>query len=147
MKVKIKIFDDKLNVIPQIQTAGAGAMDVVASEVNHYHPLKVEYKLGFGVELPSGYRLMVQPRGSFTKTDWVMQNGPGLVDEDFRGNITMKFHYVGKRDIGSVVPPFEAGDRIGQCYIEAVIPVEWEVTEELTKTERGEGAYGSTNSK
>lgn len=39
---------------------------------------------------------------------------------------------------------YEVGDRVGQMIIMPYPTIEFEQAEELTKTERGEGGYGST---
>lgn len=41
--------------------------------------------------------------------------------------------------------PFKTGDRIGQIYLEEVLPIEFIEVDELSSTERGSGGYGSTN--
>ena len=40
--------------------------------------------------------------------------------------------------------PFKVGDRIGQIYLEEVIPIEFEEVEELSETIRGTGGFGSS---
>lgn len=40
--------------------------------------------------------------------------------------------------------PFKVGDRIAQMYLEEVIPIEWDETDEFEQTARGTGGFGST---
>jgi len=42
------------------------------------------------------------------------------------------------------LPKYEVGDKIGQIKLGLTIPMEFEEAEELGKTSRGDGAYGST---
>ena len=41
----------------------------------------------------------------------------------------------------------EAGERIAQMVVARHEQVEWELTEELAESERGEGGFGSTGKK
>ena len=40
---------------------------------------------------------------------------------------------------------YKVGDRIGQVYLEEVIPIEFEEVKKLSETKRGTGGFGSTN--
>ena len=40
--------------------------------------------------------------------------------------------------------PYKVGDRIGQIYLEEVIPMEFEIVKFLEPTTRDEGGFGST---
>lgn len=138
-KLKVKKLRDNAQ-LPVKGSSGAGAYDVFAAHVVETDIDEVVYYLGIAVEIPHGYRLMISPRSSFTKTKWVMQNSPGIIDSDYRGELMVKF-----RAIDVVADfPYKEGDRIGQCYLEEVIPIEFEIEEALNETQRGEGGFGST---
>lgn len=94
------------------------------------------YSTGIAVELPPGYCGLLMPRSSICRTGAVMCNGVGLLDEDYRGEITFKFYGACK--------PYNVGERIGQLVIMPVPAVEFEQVEALGETERGAGGYGST---
>jgi dUTP pyrophosphatase len=40
--------------------------------------------------------------------------------------------------------PYNVGDRIGQIYLEEVIDIDWEIVDELSESDRGEGGFGSS---
>lgn len=136
--------------IPKQATKLAGGWDVVVTEIDKSKFPLVVCKLGFALQPPTGYKVTLVPRSSLTKTSYVLQNTPGLGDADYTGEYMLKFRGI---PIGSLfggefmydVFPYEVGDRIGQIYLEEVIPVEFVEVDELTQTERGTGGYGSTD--
>lgn len=107
---------------------------------------------GLKVEIPNGYKLTIVPRSSITKTSWIIQNSPCLIDSGFRNEILIKFRntlsdlvrHTSKNLIEDF--PYKIGDRVAQCYLEEVIPIEFTVVDELSETERGEGGFGSSGS-
>jgi|688.fasta_scaffold32269_9 dUTP pyrophosphatase len=154
MLVKIKKLHPNA-VIPKQATELAGGWDVTVTEIE-----KIEYdlvicKLGFALQLPKNHRLILVPRSSLTKTKWVLQNSPGLGDEDFLQEYQFRFRAIpedinvfsdGAAAYGSLnYPkfPYKVGDRIGQVYLEEVIPMEFEIVEEFDVT-NDRGGYGST---
>ena len=155
MKVKFKRLH-KNSKIPQRATELAGGWDVTVTEIIEESPDFVICKLGFALELPIGYKLTLVPRSSLTKTKWILQNSPGLGDADYTGEYQYRFRalpigmntYYGGEIISDSpsyeIFPYEIGDRIGQVYLEEVIPIEWEEVEELSTTDRNTGGFGST---
>lgn len=153
MKVDFKKINEKA-IIPCRASEFAGGWDVVATEIEHVSKNFVICKLGFALALPSGYKLTLVPRSSLTKTNWVLQNSPGLGDEDYRGEYQFRFRCIpisinrsfGFNDIDLNYEkfPFEVGDRVGQIYLEEVIPIEFNIVEELSDSVRGEGGFGHT---
>jgi dUTP pyrophosphatase len=138
-------------VIPKQSTELAGGWDVVATEVISESKDFVIYKIGWAMQPPEGYKITLVPRSSLTKTKWVLQNSPGLGDADYRGEYQYKFRAIPNDIKHSVIPyldyepkPFLVGDRIGQIYLEEVIPIEFEEVSELPSTNRGTGGFGST---
>ena len=71
MIVKFKKLHPNVT-LPIAASEGAGAYDVTCTSVDHdVMSGKVTYGLGFAVEIPPGYRMMIQPRSGLTKTKWV----------------------------------------------------------------------------
>lgn len=88
------------------------------------------------------------PRSSLTKTRWFVQNMPGLGDADYTNEYQYRFRALPIEydlNFGLIYPefPYKIGDRIGQIYLEEVIPIEFTEVDELEETER-KGGYGST---
>lgn len=149
MNVKIKKLHPNA-VIPKRASELAGGWDVVATEIIQESDDFVICKLGFSLQPSPNCKITLVPRSSLTKTKWIVQNSPGLGDEDYRGEYQFRFRAIPeinvlKHSFWYPEFPYKVGDRIGQLYIEEVIPIEWEEVEELSTTERGEGGFGSTN--
>ena len=138
MQVKFKKLNDDA-VIPKYQTKSASGMDLTASE-EIFIPAGSRriVPTGLAVELEDGYEMQVRPRsGVSIKTDLTVMLG--TVDSDYRGEIGIIVHNTGK-----VFCVVKAGDRIAQGIICPVIQAKIEVVTELSETERGTGAFGST---
>ena len=88
--VKIKKFRENA-VIPFYSTEGSVCVDLVAAHIEKIDEDKVTVYFGFGVEIPEGYKITIQPRSSFTHKNWVLQNSPGQIDTDYRGELMAKF--------------------------------------------------------
>ena len=154
MEVKIKRLH-KDAVIPKQATELAGGWDVVATEIIQEANDFVICKLGFSLQPPPNYKITLVPRSSLTKTKWILQNSPGLGDADFVGEYQYRLRALPEIEQSDFTDgvwrldypefPFKAGDRIGQIYLEEVIPIEFIEVDELSSTERGSGGYGSTN--
>lgn len=146
----------ELAQLPKRATELAGGWDVVATEIIQESSDFVICKLGFSLQPPPNYKITLVPRSSLTKTKWVVQNSPGLGDADYLGEYQYRFRCIPSINYSFVNPdfldlfiyedfPYKVGDRIGQIYVEEVIPIEFKIVEELELTKRGEGGFGSTN--
>jgi dUTP pyrophosphatase len=69
----------------------------------------------------------------------VLSNSTGTIDQGFIGEITAVFYHILPN-----MPRYKVGDKIIQIKLGATESLEFEEVDELTKTERGEGAFGST---
>lgn len=147
VKIKIKLLEG--GIMPKKATEDAVCYDVFASEIENNEIGKYTVRLGFSTEIPKGWKGVIVPRSSQSKTFLTMLNSPGQVDSDYRGewmikltNIPKLNHY--EDDFCLTQIPFKVGDRVAQIYFEEVTDVEFEQVEELSDTERGEGGFGST---
>jgi len=152
VKVKFKRFHENAQ-IPKQATDLAGGWDVVVTEIIQESDNFVICKLGFGLQPPSNYKVTLVPRSSLTKTNWIVQNSPGLGDPDYLLEYQYRFRCI-PNGIYSNSPscnltyskfPYVVGDRIGQIYIEEIIPIEFEEVDELTSNSNRVGGFGSTN--
>ena len=95
---------------------------------------------GLFVELPEGYEMQIRPRsGLAAKHGITVLNSPGTIDADYRGEIKVILVNLSNE-------PFtiEAGERIAQMIVARYEQIEWQLTDELSSTERGAGGFGST---
>jgi len=104
---------------------------------------KVTIGTGIAVEIPEGHVGLLFPRSSISNTALRLSNSVGVIDSDYRGEISFKF------DINDKLSPnsYDVGDRCGQLVIMPIKVVELEEVSYLSKTKRGQGGYGSTGKK
>ena len=95
--------------------------------------------LGIAVEIPKGHMGLLVPRSSMSKTPLRCANSVGIVDADYRGEISIVYENVSCSDY-----MIFRGDRIAQLIIVPITVVDVEEVQTLSETERGTGGYGST---
>lgn len=141
MEIKIKKLVPEA-VIPSYANPGDAGMDLTAINMNTVLEDGygyIEYSTGLALEIPKGYAGLIFPRSSISKTGLFLANAVGLIDSGYRGEILLRFKYIA----GSTY--YKIGDRVGQIVI---IKLPWVVlkeVEELDKTKRGGGGFGSSD--
>lgn len=105
------------------------------------------------------FHVLIHPRSSLSKYNLMLANSVGLVDNDYRGMVICRFKYiwqpsnlkvdpnngfdiVGEIDISKI---YKKGDKIAQLVLEQTAMADWELVDDLTQTQRGEGGFGSTD--
>ena len=146
LKVRFKkLVEDA--VIPTYKTVGAAGMDITAirtEAIDYGNQLKAY--TGIAVEIPKGYVGLLFPRSSVVTTNNRLGNCVGVIDSDYRGEITFVFDNVDVNGdlISDYDYNYQAKDRVGQLVILPFPKVELEEVEELSDSERGTGGYGHT---
>jgi dUTPase len=131
----------------------------------------IEYETGLYVQ-PStqSHHLLLHPRSSNSKYNLLLANSIGLIDNDYRGQICVRFKYtwqpedlrmefktgnfsdeyprltgvmVGKVNMNKI---YKKGDVVCQILNENTTPIDWEFVDELNQTVRGDGGWGHTTS-
>ena len=134
MKVKIKKLH-KNAVIPKYAKQGDAGLDLTA--VNAYESGdQITYRTGLSIEIPDGYVGLLFPRSSIYKKGQFLTNSVGVIDSGYRGEIMLKF----TRSINQ----YTIGDRVGQIIILPYPQIEFEEVEQLSKSTRATGGFGST---
>ena len=95
--------------------------------------------LGIAVEIPKGYMGLLVPRSSMSKTPLRCANSVGIIDADYRGELSIAYENISCSDY-----TIFRGDRIAQLIIVPIAIVDVEEAQTLSETERGAGGYGST---
>ena len=98
--------------------------------------------VGTGVHLaiPTGYVGLLVPRSSLPhKYGVTLANSPGIIDSDYRGEVKLNLHNIGRKQ--AILP---AGQRVAQLLIMPVELAQFRVVDALPETVRGEGGHGST---
>jgi len=95
---------------------------------------------GIALEVPGGCAGLIYARsGMACKRGLAPANKVGVVDSDYRGEITVVLH-----NHGSVPQTICSGDRIAQFIITPVLTPAYVLTEELSDTVRSVDGFGST---
>lgn len=95
---------------------------------------------GISLEVPKGCAGLIYARsGMACKRGLAPANKVGVVDSDYRGEITVVLH-----NHGNTPQTIADGDRIAQFIITPVLTPAYVVAEELSDTERASGGFGST---
>ena len=142
VKVLIKKLDPKV-VIPSYKTKGASGMDLMAF-VKEKIVIKPQpsalIPTGLSVAFSEDYEIQIRPRsGLAAKNNISVLNTPGTIDSDYRGELKIIIFNHSKHDF--VV---NNNDRIAQMVLTPIAKMELEEANELPKTLRGEGGFGST---
>jgi dUTP diphosphatase len=95
--------------------------------------------LGIAVEIPKGHMGLLVPRSSMSKTPLRCANSVGIIDADYRGELSIAYENISCSDY-----TIFRGDRIAQLIIIPIAIVDVEEAQTLSETERGDGGYGST---
>ena len=95
---------------------------------------------GIAMEVPKGCAGLVYARsGLACKKGLAPANKVGVIDSDYRGEITVVLH-----NHGTAAQSIACGERIAQMVITPVLTPAYEEAEELSDTGRGQGGFGST---
>ena len=139
----MNIINKSTNELPSYGTPFSAGMDLRADleESITLHPLeRMMIPTGLFIELPPKTVGLVCPRsGLAAKHGISIVNAPGVVDEDYRGELKVIL-------INLSNEPFTInnGDRIAQLVITNYEQVSLELVDELHTTERGSGGFGHT---
>ena len=95
---------------------------------------------GLALEVPEGCAGLVYARsGLATKRGLAPANKVGVIDSDYRGEITVVLY-----NHGSEPQTIASGERIAQLIVTPVLTPAYTETDRLSETLRGTGGFGST---
>ena len=142
VRVLIKKLDPKVT-LPSYKTKGASGMDLMAfvkEEIVIKPQTSALIPTGLSVAFSEDYEIQIRPRsGLAAKNNISVLNTPGTIDSDYRGELKIIIFNHSNHDF--VV---ENNDRIAQMVLTPIAKIELEEANELPKTLRGEGGFGST---
>ena len=129
-------------ILPSYAYEGDAGLDLRANVDVDIAPF--ERKListGLAVAIPEGFAGFVQPRsGLALKSGLSMANTPGLIDAHYRGELKV---IAVNLDANEPIH-ISKGERIAQLVIQRVPVVSLMEVDELDKTDRGTGGFGSS---
>lgn len=142
----VKIKNTSQNNLPGYETPLSAGVDIRANNGENItlKPLeRVLVKTGLFLEIPTGYEAQVRPRsGLALKKGITVLNSPGTIDADYRGEVGVILV-----NLSNEIVTLEDGERVAQLVFAKVEQATWNVINQLSDTERGEGGFGSTGTK
>ena len=142
VRVLIKKLDPKVT-LPSYKTKGASGMDLMAfveEKIIVKPQTSTLIPTGLSVAFSEDYEIQIRPRsGLAAKNNISVLNTPGTIDSDYRGELKIILFNHSNHDF--VV---NNNDRIAQMVLTPIAKMELEEANELPKTLRGEGGFGST---
>ena len=142
VRVLIKKLNPKVT-LPTYKTKGASGMDLMAF-VKEKIVIKPQTSAliptGLSVAFSEDYEIQIRPRsGLAAKNNISVLNTPGTIDSDYRGELKIIIFNHSNHDF--IV---NNDDRVAQMVLTPVAKMELKEANELPKTLRGEGGFGST---
>ena len=141
-KVLIQRLDPAAE-LPVYKTSGASGMDLMAfikEPINLKPGTSCLVPTGLSVAFSEDYEIQIRPRsGLAAKNNITVLNTPGTIDSDYRGEIKVIIYNHGKENF-----IINNNDRIAQMILSPIIKMELEEINNLPKTVRGKGGFGST---
>ena len=142
IKVLVKKLNPKVE-LPKYKTEGSSGMDLMALIKN---PITIKSQnsalipTGLSIAIPEDTEVQIRPRsGLAAKSNISVLNTPGTIDSDYRGEIKIILFNHGNKEF-----TVNNNDRIAQMILMPVLKAEFKEVEELPKTIRGSGGFGST---
>lgn len=141
MRLPVRRLDARARLPVQAHDGDAG-FDLCAMEGAKIAPQgRAKIATGLAIALPPGHAGLVMPRsGLAAKHGIALVNAPGLIDEGYRGEISVLLLNTDKEAAFEVLP----GMRIAQLVITPVVTPEIAEVDDLDRTTRGEGGFGSS---
>ncbi|QEI07297.1 dUTP diphosphatase [Pigmentiphaga aceris] len=143
--IDIKILDPRMReFLPAHATGGSAGVDLRAclDEAIVLAPGQTALvPTGLAIHIGDpAYAALILPRsGLGHKHGIVLGNLVGLIDSDYQGQLM-----VSTWNRGSTTFTLEPFERLAQLVIVPVMQVQFNVVEDFTASERGEGGFGST---
>ncbi len=134
--------DARINGFKKIINAN-GKRELIEIDVDSYalKPLeRIGCPLGFATAIPEGYYFRVVPRSGLALWEGIsVVNSPGTIDAGYRNEWMAIVVNLSNREV-----TLKKGERICQIILAKMHEYEFFETEELPKSERGLGGFGST---
>jgi len=141
MKVGIKKITADAK-IPEYKHKNDAGMDVCncGDDISLKPGERALVPTGIKIAVPPGYEMQVRPRSGMAINKGItVLNTPGTIDSQYRGEVKVIVFNAGNEAV-----VLKKHERIAQIVLNKFEEIEWEETEELDSTERGEGGFGST---
>tara|TARA_Y100000114_G_scaffold123824_1_gene119471 strand:- start:61 stop:495 length:435 start_codon:yes stop_codon:yes gene_type:complete len=100
------------------------------------------YDTKISVKPPEGFYFEIVPRSSLSKTGYMLTNSIGIIDPTYRGTLKIVVTKICEN-----APDMELPNKKFQLVPRIILSKDMKIIEvdDLDKTERGEGGFGSTD--
>ena len=132
--------------IPTYATDGSAAVDLYTIEDYMIKASKgiTWVRTGVAIEMPKGYYAEVYNRSGLAAKKELIIVSSRVIDNDYRGEIFVPMKLIASiPECWGVV--IKKGDRVAQMIVKKYEKIKFEEVDELSKTERGAGGFGSTD--
>lgn len=138
MKIKIQKLVKNAEM-PFQATVGAAGYDLYCTRTETTKDGKTLLcHTDIALAIPPGFCGLVFPRSSVALRNMQMCNSVGVIDSDYRGEITAFF------TLGAGAEPYKPGERFAQIVFMPAEKADFVEMKKLPETARGTGGYGST---
>jgi deoxyuridine 5'-triphosphate nucleotidohydrolase len=139
----IKVLkDDESAVMPSKASYSDAGYDLTI--IKEHKVLNSDTKLydtGIKLDIPNGYYVEIVPRSSISRSGYMLANNVGIIDQGYRGNLYIALRKVNK-DCEDLVLPWKCCQFIVKKQVFSRLKLS---TEDLTKTRRDCGGFGSSD--
>ncbi len=143
--IQLKVLDSRLGdefPLPDYATDGAAGMDLramldTALDLNPGQTNLIPTGVAIHIEDQHQAALILPRSGLGHKHGIVLGNLVGLIDSDYQGQL-----FVSCWNRGSASFRVEVGERIAQLVIVPVVRAQFELVDEFSESQRGEGGFG-----
>jgi dUTP pyrophosphatase len=94
--------------------------------------------LGLSIEIPEGHVGLIWDKSGLSHK-YGIKNFGGVIDSGYRGEV-----HAGIMNLSDKFFSFEKGHKIAQLLIQKIENIEFEETDELSDTDRGQNGFGSS---
>ena len=146
INVKVKILREGVT-LPEYATPGSAALDLRSAadaDITIAPGERVSIPTGIAIspETSDVVAIIAARSGLSTKHGITLSNGIGVIDSDYRGEISVSL-----RNTSDVPYTVAVGERMAQLMFMPVLQAKLVEAIELDQTERGTGGFGSTGKK
>ncbi len=146
-KIQVKILDPRIGdsfPLPAYATPGSAGMDLRACIENDLTLAPGQTELiptgiAIHIEDPSLCAMILPRSGLGHKHGIVLGNLVGLIDSDYQGQL-----FVSCWNRGNTTFTIEPGERIAQMVLVPVVQGDFEIVDQFSDSERGDGGFGSS---
>lgn len=139
MSLQVKVKESGLH--PEVKSEEAAGFDLKSAiQLTIYPNQIISINTGIYVAIPKGFFGAVVSRSGIARDHGIhVLNAPGIIDSDYRGEISVILHNASEE-------PFliKKYDRIAQMILIPYGKTEIELVDDLPETVRGSNGFGST---